>query len=286
MSETMYADLDILAFVHIEKAAGTTLTELLRRSFCLQFLDVKPLSRSSNRIRAFTRSDLKKIRFLNPFVRCIAGHSIKPFVLEPESVPQTIRYITLFRDPVRRYTSHYTHWVEKMGRNLSFEEFLKIDYNWNFQTKKIAGAENLKRAKDILRNRFLLVGVVEQFDEFLLLLKRKLAPWSFDPRHQILNVARNPANIDRIIAAHEDRIVEKNRCDIELYNFVQDDLLSAARRDFGPGLAEELVALRRQNASMGGFRRREFEYLIRVYYFRGIIGLLRYVQNLPVRSTY
>jgi hypothetical protein len=286
MLETKCIDPDLLAFVHIEKAAGTTLTELLRRSFRLRFMDVKPLSRSSNRIRAFTRSDLQKIRLLNPSVRCIAGHSIKPFILEREPLPQNIRYITLFRDPVRRYTSHYIHWVEKMGRDLNFDEFLRIEYNSNFQTKKIAGAEDPERAKGILRQRFLLVGAVEQFDEFLLLLKRKLAPWPFDPRYRILNAANRPTDIDGIIEAYRDRIVEKNRCDIELYNFVQDGLMEAERRAYGPGLAEDLAALRRQNALVGGPRSHWFDHLIRTYFFRGAIGLLRYAQNLPVRGTY
>ena len=55
---------EMLAFTHIEKAAGTSLIHLLRVNYFMKYCDVMPLSiKSSGILRA---DDLRKIMIINP----------------------------------------------------------------------------------------------------------------------------------------------------------------------------------------------------------------------------
>lgn len=55
----------------------------------------------------------------------------------------------------------------------------------NRQTRAIAGSEDVSLAKKMILRRFLLVGIVEEFDGVLILLKRKLEPFKFRPGYKM-----------------------------------------------------------------------------------------------------
>ncbi len=111
---------DIVAFVHIEKAAGASLVGILRRKFIFRLCEVRPLEQASG--KEFTAEDMRKTLAVNPFAVAITGHAVKPFT-DLQDYYKGIEYITLLRDPVKRYVSHYQYWIEKMGKSLHFEEF-------------------------------------------------------------------------------------------------------------------------------------------------------------------
>ena len=75
-----YDHQSLLGFVHIEKAAGTTLTHILRQAFFLKSFEVAPLLTKSAK-RIFRPHDLRNLLTINPRVKCIAGHAIKPWAL-------------------------------------------------------------------------------------------------------------------------------------------------------------------------------------------------------------
>ena len=162
-------DRKILAFVHIYKAAGPTLAHILRLNFFLKHVDVKVLCKDSRGI--FQSADMRKIMIINPFVGCITEHDIKPFSHLSDIFPE-IRYSTLLRDPIKRTISQYQYNVEQLGSNLSFDEYLRIPWEMNTQTKRIVGSDDIDLAKKTISKNFFLVGIVEEFDEFLILFKR------------------------------------------------------------------------------------------------------------------
>ena len=280
----------ILAFVHIEKAAGTTLIHILRRNFLLRHFDVRPLTTNLNGgiefNSQFSASDLNKTLRINPFLQCIAGHAIKPYGDIVEHYP-SIRFITLMRNPIKRYVSHYQYWIEKMGRNVSFDEFLGLDEISNFQTKKISGTENLSQAKDILENNFFLVGIVEMFDEFLILLKNKLASMKFEPWYRIKNKAKNNKVSSQITEHYYDQIVQRNSVDIELYQFVKSQLVPQAQHLYGEAFGKDLEKFRIENESKSpAMFKSRLDYVLRKFYIEPVGGMLRLANGLPYKGSY
>jgi hypothetical protein len=138
---------NLLAFCHIEKAAGTSLTHILRRIFFLRYADVRPMKSRSGRF--FTSQDLDVAKRMNPFLRGIGGHSVVPHG-DLVSHSHELRFITQLRDPVARAASHFRYRVNRMKIDENWSTFLRHPVSQNFQVKKIAGCEDLDLAKEYL----------------------------------------------------------------------------------------------------------------------------------------
>jgi len=274
----------ILAFVHIEKAAGQTFTRILENNYIYKHCRVAPLKKEHQGV--FTADAMKTIIRINPFVEAISGHSVRP-CSDLESLVPKVRYVTLMRDPVKRYISHYQYWMQILKKNISFEEFLTLESVYNFQTKKIAGSADMIKAKKILKEKVFLVGVVEEFDDFLKILKLKIAPQSFHCGYKRKNVAK--ANrirdyINKNWGKYRDRVFENNVLDIELYDFAKNELFQS----------EKIAALQSSkrinhdiNAN-GNFqiKRGIVGRLYRNLYFSPIINMIRYQNGLKIGGSY
>lgn len=214
----------ILANVHIEKAAGQTFISILENNFTYRHSRVKPLLKEDHGV--FSAASMKKVMRINPFVQVISGHSVVPFS-DIDSLVPGVQYITIFREPISRYISHYQYWIEKMTRSISFEEFLSIRDLHNFQTKKIAGCDDLSKALYILNNKFFAVGIVEELDTFLRILQAKLFPRRFDIYYRAKNVG--DANLKSRLTAQLDQykqeIAQANNIDTKLYEYVKQELV-------------------------------------------------------------
>jgi hypothetical protein len=274
-------DRKLLAFVHIYKAAGTTLTHILRLNFFLTHVDVRTLCKESQGI--FQSVDMKKIMIMNPFVRCIAGHDIKPFSNLSDIFPN-IRYITLLRDPIKRAISQYHYNVETHGFNLSFDEYLRMPQEMNTQTRWIAGSDDIDLAKRNLIKRFFLVGIVEEFDEFLILLKRKLEPFTFRPGYESKNVGNKYSSIrtdiSRNFQKYKEKIIEHNALDIELYNYVKDEVLPSEKNVYGPNFDYDVTQFKKLERGYSRNLFRYIDYICRKVYYYPIIRLIRELNGL------
>lgn len=272
----------MLVFVHIEKSAGTSLIHILRRNYFLKYCDVRPLKYGTNGV--FTLDDFNQFKKINPRLECLSGHSVKPF--GDITTVQDLKLITLLRDPVKRYISQYQHWIEKKTINLPFEDFLKIESVSNFQTKKIAGSDNLDLAKQRL-NDFFLVGTLEKFDEFLLLLRNKLMNDNFDPAYNRLNQAKKPGMSDDIIRNFLPQIEERNKSDILLYNYVQDIIREKNRLEYGANLDDDVANFVSSNkVSIQGRLKTNIDFLYRKFYLEPVTKNLRKKNGLQKQGSY
>lgn len=275
---------DILAFVHIEKAAGTTFIHILRHNFLMKYLDARPFSTKSEGL--FQAHDYQIARRLLPGLRCMGGHAVKPFA-DLHDEDQRIKYITIFRDPCKRYVSQYQYWVERMGKTLSFEEFMAMDANRNFQTKKIAGSEDFDKAVAILENQMLLIGFVERYDEFLVLLKNKLVGEKFDPRYKRLNEARRSVSADDLLSKHRAQIEEINLIDLKLYQYALDNIYTNQVNDFNGDFGKTLHEFQEWNMKTGPVMwPRYTDYIFRKGYLEPITGMLRLKNGMPYKGSY
>ncbi|HXV64075.1 MAG TPA: hypothetical protein VEK15_25470 [Vicinamibacteria bacterium] len=272
-------DRSLLAFTHITRTGGNSLIHVLRYNYFMRCCDVRPLSRHSDGV--FGPDDMIKIWRINPLVECIVGHSVRPND-DLDAVFPGIRYITLLRDPVERYVSQYLQHLAKRGY-LPFELFFKKD-RANRQTRFIAGSEDLSAAKQILAQRYLAVGLSDQFDEFLVLLSKKLAPRFVAPSYRIVNVSSDKQAKQRILDRYRDRILETQRLDMELYNFVRFELLPREKARF-PEFDDEVKLLKERRAKSRPPRMLPcVDYLVRQVYYRPATGLVRALNGLPARG--
>ncbi len=277
----------MIVFVHIEKAAGTTLNHILRCNFPLAHYDVRPFSSKSNHI--FQPDDFRKTLKINPFIKSISGHSIYPFI--PLSVIKSnLKYITIIRDPVQRYISRYHYLKHKFFPELTFENFLNDKTTFNFQTKKIAGTANIETAKKILAEKFFLVGITEEFDTFLIILEKKLNSIKFDPRYKIQNRAVNIEKYlqtkERLMNTFLNEIIDRNKSDIEIYNYVKYNLFPRAKVEYGENLEDDLKKFKQSCKSFTWPPIRYIDYIYRKIYINPVTGLIRLKNKLPYRGSY
>lgn len=276
---------DLLAFVHIEKAAGTSMIHLLRRNFCCRYFDARPMTGRSGNF--FTADDLRLALRIHPGLRCIGGHTVRPTDELFERMPW-IRYFTLLRDPVERYYSHYRYWVRQMGQELTLAEFLEKPLSWNFQTVKIAGSQDVERAKRILSERFLVAGLVEELDESLVLLRRALDFCDLDIDYAVANRGVVHPRDREILERHRSQIAAVNALDVELYAHVRDVLLPRYRARLSPDLETELRAFRagRRPQEERSSWRMTADKMFRHFWLNPVVGLIRVRHGLPASGSY
>ncbi len=250
-----------LVFIHMPKAAGSTLQRIIDR----QYVGQKTFDIDGNGI-ARVQASIDLLRKLSEAeraeIRCVKGHV-------PFGVGQWLRgpvqYISMLREPVARAISDYNYAVSNPGHNLHREvnekEISLLQYvemraksglanlytrmlsgcvNWeNLALSGALSGDSLESAKANVR-KCAAVGITERFDESILLFKRRLG-WSscYYIRENVTPSIR--VNRDQINSDVEKAIKEYYRLDIELYKYcleIFNEKIQEAGSDFQVELAE------------------------------------------------
>lgn len=221
-----------IVFLHIPRTGGTTLQQLAMKQYARDEILRVNTAQEMERLQGLPAVEKNCVRFLS-------GHFGFAF---DAGLPQPFHYVTLLRDPVARVASAYqlirsnpahTHHAVVMARNLSLADFIRerisvINVD-NGMTRLLSGAPNnasevefgecttamLEAAKKNLRERITVLGLTEQFDASLVLMRRRFG-WN-SPLYAILNATQGtrPALEPATIA-----LIEKhNGFDRELYTF-------------------------------------------------------------------
>lgn len=251
-----------LIFVHIPKTGGRTVEAMLQRQY--------PTERTYD-IYGYGSSISEAVEGLKNLpkkgkqqIKLIKGHY--QFGLH-RILPQQCTYITLLRDPIDRVISHYyyilthhTHPLHEVvnSRNLSLKDYVlngistELD---NGQTRLISGMEHLHEfgrcdtdmldaAKTNLQEHFAVAGLVERFDESLVLMKLELG-WKnvYYDRRNVAN--RRPQKIE-IPSDTLTAMRMFNELDLELYRYAEKRFQELTTR-WAPIFDRELRKLKRQN---------------------------------------
>lgn len=198
----------IVIFVHVPKTAGTTLRHIIQYQF------------QPNNVFEFYRRVRKPHKGIDEFrnlsearknsLKLVSGHI--GFGLH-EFLSQPCTYITVLRDPIDRVISYYYYLLNTRNgaaKNKSLEDFVKtyrgaqnsmtkflsgmrleiqlLDSNVNIDCEQCS-PETLELAKNNLKKHFVVIGLVERFDETLFLLKRALG-WDIPPYYFKTNVSK------------------------------------------------------------------------------------------------
>lgn len=251
-------------FLHIPKTAGSSVFSVLRLNYsrATTFL-TQPEQSNFGLEQLYNLSEDKRER-----LRLVTGHM--PFGIH-ESFRHRVRYFTFLRDPVERSISDYyfvknqpsSHYLYHQANTLSLPEYLEYRASIardNVQARLLSGLWDsvpfsdgneflLKRAKQNLKNYFVMVGLAERFDESLLLLKRALnLRIIYYTSH---NVTASRPKVRSIPKTTIDVVRYYNQLDIELYNLGRQ-LFEEQIAAYGNALYHDLEAFGRRNRLIGG----------------------------------
>lgn len=196
--------------------------------------------------------------------RLIEGHLYFGF---HRFIPRASTYITFLRRPVERVLSFYyyarstpDHYLYSQLANQRLDLKTAIAGELtpelrNGQTRQLAGEEwedpqrvvtraALERAQANLTH-FRVVGLLEEFDASLLLLRRAF-DWDW-PFYVKENVTKEKPDKTFLDPETRGLIEEANRLDLELYEYARD-LFDKQRRAAGDSFDEELCHFRRSNS--------------------------------------
>lgn len=243
-----------LIFLHLPKNGGTTLHTILDRNYSkkntytIQLVDNKRLSIPE--FKAMPDNERKKIHLLKGHLR----YGLHEY-LYGES-----EYITFLRKPEERIISFYNYvknnsWHRLYKRvkddNLSLYDFAQnitdADIN-NAQIRFISGINDtednmLNKALENIEKHFSFVGLLEHFDESLILLKKHYS-WK-TPYYKIENQSKKKVQKDNIDSKTVSLIKNLNNGDCKLYSIIEEEFLTkcSAVKD----MPQKLRKLRRIN---------------------------------------
>ncbi len=223
-------------FFHIPKTAGTTLLDILDRQYPPDVVHSfgPDAHESTAQFKSMDKESRNKIRLLR-------GHMAYGL---HEYLPTPVVYFTLFRDPAARVISYYNfilrtpdHYLYDavMSKDMSLHDLLESGLPLMMndgQVRLISGVWGdpdfgevslamLETAKKNLVDSFIVVGITEQFDKTLCLLKEKLN-WQQDITYQRLNVTSLGVSKNRLPRETVELIERVNRQDIALYDYAQE----------------------------------------------------------------
>jgi len=233
-----------ICFVHIGKNGGTTFHQILHNNLPRFF----SINRHKKTNGEFNKDHFRKF-LRSTGARGIGGHTIKPYLDYESIVKRPIFYITFLREPVKRYVSlanfrKYLGWSPDIEHTFTFERYQ------DYQTRHLTGKRELAGAIDMIR-RLDFVGILEEYDTSLLLLRQQLKPF-FDLKinYEKQNVAKdrntNFYSIDTLPEAHLNRIKTENALDIQLYQKSLEQF-EQMKADYEGDLQADLATFKEEN---------------------------------------
>lgn len=253
----------VLIFLHIQKAAGTTLNGILEshfqpeNSYATSATARYPNGNLDDFFK-FTPEKRAKIQLLNGHL----GFGIHEQFRRPAD------YVTFLRDPIERVISHYSFertlttspiYKHLQSGEMDIQGFVRYYAEAgemdNLQTRMIAGNwhkrgfgpctdEMLDTAKRNLREHFVVVGLAERFDESYIMLKRHFGwPVTFYTKR---NVSRQRVRRTELSRDDIEFIREYNQFDQQLYIYGKK-LFEERLQQLGARFKAEVVWYRIRN---------------------------------------
>ena len=117
-----------------------------------------------------------------------------------------------------------------------------LEENRNFLTKRLAGEAHADAAIDVLEKKEAFVGLMEHFDESLLLWRHWTELPDLEIRYSFVNRSTNNTTKENILANDEnlERIREANQEDEKLYRHVLENTMENQRSRYGTMLKGDL----------------------------------------------
>jgi len=221
-----------MIFVHTPKAGGTTIRGIMHRQY------------GKRNCYETTKTNISQLLALPEYekdkIKVLQGHRILGLWGLHKHFNKDVIYITMLRDPIDRVISHYYYNLlgfssnkKIISNNYSLKDYVQngiFPNAENRQVKELSGNPDIpygtctrEMLETAIRNidaQFDMVGIMEYFDESLIMLMLKFGWWY--PFYRKRNVTHNrprKADIDKETL----KVIEKhNQLDIELYQYAKE----------------------------------------------------------------
>ena len=224
--------------VHVPKAGGSTIRQLMNRNFGEGFYN----SNSLLETKQYTRDDVSEIVRCHPWLRGFCDHKLS-LVLPFDSEHANVHALYFVRDPVERFVSRFFFHrnfeeVNCVAQKMSFREFASaelVDHYAHPQTNSQinflnggTGNQDLQPIQSAIKTGKTILAPIEKFDETCVCLE-KLYPDDF----QDLSYVRvNTSNRNDAIADEDREFVAEHLADdqplIELASAELEKLIDRA----------------------------------------------------------
>jgi len=196
--------------VHVPKAGGSTLRQLMNRNFGEGYYNSKSLLET----KQYDKHDVGEIVRCHPWVKCMSDHKLS-LDLPYENEHAQVFALSYVRDPVERFISRYffhRHFEEVncLAQRMSFREFASAELidqmvhpQTNSQIYFLNGGksfDDLTIIKKALDSGQAFLFPIERFDESCICLERLFPTFFTDMSYVRANVSKKDAEI-----SEEDR---------------------------------------------------------------------------------
>ncbi len=245
----------MIAFVHIAKTAGTSISTMLRSAHGVHHCDSVDLRVETPEekmtgpvfIPKYSPDDVRAVLNIAPGLRSLGGHHVALWS-DVETVVPDVTYLLFLRDPVGRGASHfqYNHQTKDMTRyfgtkHLTWDQWVKWEVHHNHQVKLLSKNVDAEDAIRLIESKRVFIGLMDRFDESLVLFRGL-----FRPELNIAYVRQNTAT-DNAIAntvlgdrRKVDQIKEMYAKEFPVYDYVVNEVYPRYVKEYGAKLAEDV----------------------------------------------
>lgn len=240
--------MSMLAFIHVAKTAGSTMDRILANSFggaychAEYWSDLLPTGDADGEytVPKYDAADFRRLKRLCPWMRCIGGHSVTLWSGLEEVQPT--RYFAFLREPVARGASHYQYYLRHDKNPLDWDDWVNWKVHHDHQLKMFSRSVDIQEAVEAIDRLGVFVGLMEHFDESLLMLRKLVAP-ELRLGYERSNAARDNDVAHRLLndPGTRQQLEEMYAGDRLLYDHVKQNIFPRYRAQYGPDLVGDLA---------------------------------------------
>lgn len=240
-----------LVFLHVAKTGGRTVDTVLRGTYGAGYVLAEPLREprpvgTGGReflLPTYDADDYRWLRRRIPWLRAIGGHTLTLWSNVHEVEP--VRYLAFLREPLARAASHYQFHVNTTPAPLDWERWCAWPEHHEHQVRFFDRDGSPDAAIAAIERHGVFVGLLERFEESLLLLRQHLAP-ELRCAYRRTNTASSNDLARSLLVDPERReqLRAMHRGEFALYAWVRDELWPRYVAAYPGDLAADAARLR------------------------------------------